>query len=276
MSVYIATGFTGTTYPLSHGRVCWNAYSGTVTATTEAAGFAASNAATVRTDSAWRPTAATGTWTLTFGSAQPVSFIGIAKHDLGTQNATIAIEYDAAGGSEVWAAFAGLGAVQPADDAPLLFLVPATSSDAVRVRITAADAAPTISVVRVGEADEWPRPFVWTGQPITEGDRISFDNTMSLTGNWLGRSIASDGLSFDLQMNNAPESWRRGDFAAFKAYANGEDAAFFIAARPTADYLAEVAYAWAADIVTASRETPNKAVSTSVTLSCQALRPANG
>jgi N-acyl-D-aspartate/D-glutamate deacylase len=38
--IYIATGFTGTTYPLTHGRVCWQWQSGgTVTATTEAARF---------------------------------------------------------------------------------------------------------------------------------------------------------------------------------------------------------------------------------------------
>lgn len=274
MSVYVASGFTGMTYGLTHGRVCWDAFTGTVMGSTAAAGFPAVNAASVRTDSAWRPTVLPATWTLTFAAPQTVSFIAIAKHDLGTLNATIAVEYDAAGGLEAWEAFAGLGAVQPSDDSPILFLVPATSSDAIRIRITAADGNPTIAVIRAGRADEWPRPFVWTGVPITEGDRISFDLTTSMTGNWLGRSVASDGLQFDLTMNHASEEWRQGAFAAFKRYANGNDAAFFVAPRP-ANYPNEVAYAWAAEVVTATREIANARISTSVTLRCQGLRPTN-
>ncbi len=270
--IYIATGFTGTVYPLNHGRVCWNWYDGTVTASTSASGFAAVNAMPPRTDSAWRPTAIPATWDLAFASAQDVSFIGIAKHDLGTKNATIAIQRDISGGSEIYASFDGLGAVQPEDDSPLLFLVPVTNVDGLRIEITAADAPPTIALIMAGEAMEMPRPFTWTGQPITEGDRIGFENTISMTGNWLGRTKVSDGQQFELTMQHASEAWRQGAFADFKAYANGEDAAFFIAARP-GTYPNELAYAWATEVVTASREMPNKNISTSVTLSCQGLRP---
>lgn len=270
MSVYIATGFVGTTYPLNNGRVCWDATVGTITATTSADGFAAVNASTVRTDSAWRATAIPATWTNAFADETNISFVGIAKHDLGTQGATIAIEYDVGG---VWAAFPGADAIQPTDDSPILLLTAVTACDGVRVRITAATDEPTISVIRMGRAQEWPRPFTWTGQPITEGDRISFDNTISVTGNWLGRSIASDGLQFSLTMQYASETWRQTELADFKAYANGEEAAFFIAARP-GDYRDEVSYAWATEVVTASREMPNKNIATAVTLNCQGLRPA--
>jgi len=127
----------------------------------------------------------------------------------------------------------------------------------------------------VGLADAWPRPFVWDGRPITEGDQISFENTIAVTGNWLGRSVVSDGLQFELTMMHAPEEWRQTRFKRFKRYANGENAAFFIAARPE-DYPDELAYAWATNVVTADRAMPNKRVSTSVTLTCQGLRPNAG
>ena len=271
MAVVIETGFFGAVFPMDHGRVCWSRFAtGTVTATGAAAGFAASNAGNIRTDSAWRPDAATGNWSRVFSSAQEVSFVGVANHDLGTQGATVAVEYTNDGGS-TWTAFAGLSA-SPADDGPLLFLMAPRSVDGVRLVISAATAAPTISVIAVGEADEWPRPFMWTGEPLSEGDRIGFDNTISLTGNWLGRTVTSDGLQFDLTMNNAPETWRQTDFAAFKAYANDGEAAFFIAVRPTVDYLNEVSFAWLTDTAKASRELPNRRVSTSVTISCQGLR----
>jgi len=273
MAVIIATGFTGTTYPMKNGRICWNWYQdGTPAATGSATGFPASNALPVRTDNAWRPDAATGTWTLDYPSARNVSFIGIAKHDLGTQNTTISIEYSSGG---AWQAFAGASAISPADDAPILFLAPVTSVDGVRVVISAADAAPTISVIMVGLADEWPRPFVWTGQPITEGDRITFDNTIAVTGNWLGRSRVSDGLQFDVTMQHASEAWRQTTLKDFKSYANGADAAFFIALRPD-DYPEEVAYAWATGVVRAAREMSNNALSTTVSMTLQGLRPQGG
>jgi len=274
MAVYVSTGYQGTAYPLTHGRLCWDATVGPITASTAADGFAAANAATVRTDSAWRPTATPASWSNAFAAATEISFIGIAKHDLGTQNATLSIEGDPEGATG-WVVIPGLGSVQPGDDTPLLFLFPEGSYEAIRVRVTAADGNPTISVIRAGRAQEWPRPFVWTGQPITESDQISFENTLAVTGNWLGRSIASDGLSFSLTMNNATETWRQTDFAAFKAYANGEDAAFFVAPRP-GSYPDEIAYAWATDVVTADRAMPNRRISTSVTLNCRGLRPADG
>ena len=273
MAVIIATGFSGTTYPLTHGRVCWDwPRDGVPSATTSASGFPASGALPVRTDTAWRPTAIPATWTLAYPSTRNISFLGIAKHDLGTRGATIAIEYDVAG---VWTAFAGADAIEPADDNPILLLAPVTACDGVRVRITASTGNPSLSIIMAGVADEWPRPFVWSGQPITEGDQIGFENTIALTGNWLGRSVVSDGLRFELTMANAPETWRQGAFKDFKAYANGEDAAFFIAARPDG-YPQELSYAWATSVVTASRAISNKQASTAVTLSCQGLRPNVG
>jgi hypothetical protein len=275
MSIFIETGFTGDTYPLTHGRVCWNWHNaGTIAASTEASGFAAENALPPRTDSAWRPTSLPGSaayWVQNFATSREIGFIGIAKHDLGTQNATIQVQYKAVGAGS-YTTYPGFSSIQPKDDSPLLFLVDPDLVDGFGINISAADDNPTISVIMGGIADEWPRPFVWTGQPITEGDRRTFRNNISMTGNWIGRSVQNDGLQFDLTMNNASETWRQGDFQDFKAYANGEDAAFFVAPRPGA-YPDEVAYAWLTSVATASRERPNAANSTSVTLSCQGLRP---
>lgn len=275
MSVFIETGFTGDTYPLTHGRVCWNWHNnGTISASTEASGFPAENAMPPRTDSAWRPTSLPGSaayWINNYTSSREVGFIGIAKHDLGTQNATIQVQYKAVGAGS-FTNYTGLGSVQPEDDSPLLFLVDPDLVDGIGINISAADGNPTIGVIMAGVADEWPRKFTWTGFPITEGDRRTFRNNISQTGNWLGRSVQDDGLQFELTMDYATEAWRQGDFQLFKAYANGEDAAFFIAPRP-GTYPDEVAYAWATDVVTAERTMATTAASTSVTLRCQGLRP---
>lgn len=272
MTVVIETGFSGDVYDMTHGRVCWDwTTNGTITATSAAAGFAAANALPPRTDKAWRPSGSgSQVWTQTFTAARTVSFVGIAKHDLGTQTATVNVQYSDDAGA-TWTSFPGTN-YSPTTDAPILFLLDPISVDAVRLQFTSATAPPTISVIAVGETDEWPQRFEWIGQPITEGDRIGFENQTTITGNWIGRTKVDDGLSFDLTMNHASEAWRAGAFADFKAHANGEGATFFVAARPD-DYPNEVAYAWLTDTARAERGIANKAISTSVTLSCQGLRP---
>lgn len=80
MSVYIQTGFNGITYDLNHPRIAYNRRrAGTGTGSTEAAGFAAVNAGSVRVDTAWRPTAIPATWTNIFLNPRNVEYVGIAR-----------------------------------------------------------------------------------------------------------------------------------------------------------------------------------------------------
>lgn len=267
MTVYIETSFVGVTYPLTHGRIGYQRAAGVVTANSEAAGFPAVNAGTLRTDSAWRPAVVPASWSITFAAPSSVSYIGIAKHDLGSKNATIAVRYNDGGGITT---FPGLGAISPTNDKPIMILVDPRSVTSITITISSADAMPTIAVISAGVVDEMPRPFVWTGQPISEGEQIAFEDTRSQTGNWLGRSVQSQGLQFSLTMQNASEAWRKTVLQDFKVWANGEGAAFFVAARP-AGYAEEVAFAWMNDTARASRGKQNNQVSTEVTLNCQGL-----
>ena len=267
MTVLLETNFVGNDRNLTHGRICYQRADGTITANTEAAGFPAANAGTLRTDSGWRPTALPTTWTATYAAPEAISYIGIAKHDLGSLNAVFSLEYNIGAG---YVAFPGALAVSVQNDKPILFLNKVRNVEGIRLRVTSADDMPTISVISAGVADEMPRPFVWTGQPITEGEQVAFEDTRSQTGNWVGRSIQSQGLQFSLTMQNASEYWRNTTWQDFKRWANGEGAAFFVAARPFG-YTEEVAFAWMNDTARASRSRPNKRNSTEVTLNCQGL-----
>lgn len=270
MSVYIQDEFFGYTYDLDHLRIAHDRVSGTVSSSTETAGYADGNAATVRVDSAWRPTALPANWSTVLSSATTLSYVGIAAHDLGTQGASITIQTTTDGGS-TWDTVTGLSALTPDDDSAILCLFEPVSADGYRVIINSADAVPTIAVIAAGDVMEWPRPCVWTGTPITEGDQISFANNQSETGAWLGRTRVSDGLRFQVQVSNLSEDFRAGDFKAFKAYANGENAAFFIALRP-GYYPDEVAYAVSSDVVRMSRDQPNRRISGSVTMNLSGYR----
>ena len=266
MTVLIETDFVGVDHNLTHGRICYRRAPGTITTSSAAAGFPAVNAGTLRTDSAWRPTALPATWRLNCDPDEDVSYIGIAKHNLGSLNAVFSLQY-ASGAGDV--TFPGMTDISVDNDKPILLLCNTRSVESVRILITSADAMPTIAVISAGVAMEMPRPFVWTGQPITEGEQVAFEDTRSQTGNWLGRSVQSTGLQFSLTMQNASEYWRKTTWQDFKAWANGEGAAFFVAARPC--YPEEVAYAWMNDTARASRGRPNKTNSTELTLNCQGL-----
>lgn len=267
MTVVIETDFVGIDYNLNHPRIAWRRAGGAVTASSSADGFAAVNAGTPRTDTAWRPTGATGTWTITPASSDGVSYLGVAGHDFGTQAATVKVQVD------IGAGFVDVPGceVSPDDNEPLLFLFEARDCDAVRLSITAADAPPTVAVIAAGLVSEWPRFATWIGTPITESEQISFANNSSDTGNWLGRTKTADGLSFDVQIDNLPESYRQGEFKEFKAHANGDVATFFVATRPY-DYPDEVSYAWVTDTLRMSREIPNRRVSGSVRMQCRGYR----
>lgn len=271
MSVYIETGFTGFTYELNHPRVCYQRRgAANATGSTEASGYAAINAGDVRVDSAWRPTSLPANWSVIFNSPRTVGYVGIAAHDLGTQNADISIQTTSDAGS-TWDTVAGLGNLAPSDDSAILCLIEPSTFDGYRVLINSADSEPTIASIGAGSVLEWPRKSVWTGTPITEGDRITFANNLTATGVWVGRTRVSDGLEFQVEINNLSEAFRSGDFKAFKDYANGEDAAFFIAPRP-GDYPDEVAYAWSSETVMMSRDRPNQGLSGSVNLKLMGYR----
>lgn len=273
MTVYIETGFNGDAQPMSNLRIGYDRPEiSSITTSSQAAGFDAANVSTPRTDSAWRPTSATGAVAYHFDTNVIVSYMGVAKHDLGSQNATADVQIRTVSGG-AWSTIPGLS-VSPDSDEPLFFLFDPVSVASIRLNVTASDAAPTISVIAAGDVMEWPQPATWTGTPITEGDQISFSVNRTDTGNWAGRTKISDGLQFSVEVDNLSESFRSGDFKSFKAHANGEVATFFIAPRP-ADYPEEVSYSWVTDTARMERARPNFRNSGSVTLNCQGLRPSD-
>lgn len=274
MSVFVEDRFKGIDFDLFTPRIGYQRLGqDNATASSETPGFAASNAANVRTDSAWRPTSLPGSaanWGILFGAATAVSYFGVAAHDLFTQNATVALEITVDAGS-TWTAIAGLDAIVPTENDPILFLFDEAEVDGIRLRIVSADDNPTIATMGTGPVMEWPRRAVWSGTPITEGDNITFNNNRSDTGNWLGRTRISDGLNFSIQIDNMSEAYRTSDFETFKRYANGENAAFWIASRP-GNYPDEISYAWTTELVRMTRNRPNAQVTGSVTLNCRGYR----
>lgn len=264
--IYIASGFTGNAYPLSHPRIGWDRITGTATASGSAAGFAAANANTTRTDSFWRPTGSPAWWRIDAGAPVNVNYLGIAAHDIGTQDATVAIQRSTDG--TTWT---GLGlTVEPVDDSPIFVLFGTLSFRYWRIVVTYSGTAPTIGTIAFGEVMEFPRPAVYAPSVSFErAKRTSFDVNISDGGQWLGRTKVRQSLAPTMQVNNLSETWIASTFDEFATYA--EDQPFFIADRP-GDYPASCSYAWSLTDIIPERQTAKASISHSVTMELQGFR----
>lgn len=266
MSVILQNGFAGIEYPLNHPRIGWRSVGGDVIAGNAAAGFPAANAIDPRTALGWKPTAATGWLGIDAGASVPASYCGIAGHDLGSKNANVRVQrWTGAAWVDV------IGVTEADDDSALLFLFAPVDASQFRLQIDSADAAPRIGHIRFGMVTEIPRLAGYGGTvPISESRRYEYDTLRANNGAFLGRSIVSTSLQFQIGVQHVSEDWRRAEWAAFRDYANTGGATFFVADRPLS-YPEDVAYAWSNDALTAERNIPNRRAAIDFVLNCEAL-----
>jgi len=259
MGVTIAAGFTGNAYPLNTPRVGWRRISGTVAASTSAAGYAAANAATYRTDSFWQPTALAATWRLDAATDQAVSYCGIAAHDLGTKGCTVLVQ-----SSPDDATWTTRATVTPADNGTIFALFATVTARYWRISVSGAGGSPTIGVIEFGAVTEYPRKCVFAPSLSFERTRrVDYRVNITEGGGWAGRSIVRTALAPAMTVNNLSEQWVAAEWDAFSLHA--ETSPFFIADRPE-QFPQSVAYAWSMTDLRAERSVPNIAVANSVTL----------
>lgn len=255
MSVVIASGFTGNVEPINHPRICYDRPAITASASGSADGYDPQWVADGETWSVWEADAASASLSLAF-SPTPVSYAGIAAHNLGSTGATITCS---AGGS-----------ISPTNDDAILFLFAEGTMSGVSFSISGGSAAPRIAVAQAGLALEMPRLSVFTGVPISESRNVSYRHQRSITGDVLGRSTEGAQLEFSLTVNNLPEEFRESTAAvSWKNFVRHTDRVgpFFIAAKPE-KYPDDLAYARVTEPPRFSRETPNRLLSGSVAFNC--------
>jgi hypothetical protein len=259
MAVWMPPAFAGIVYPPSTPRIGWRRITGTVAASTSAAGFAAANAATYRTDSFWRPTALGATWRLDAGSAQNVSYVGIAGHDMGTRALTIQVQSST--DDSAWTTRLN---ITPTDDSAIFGLMGLISARYWRLSITGAGGNPTIAVIQFGAVTEFPRPCVYAPSiSLQRTRRVTYSTNITEGGQWAGRTINRVSLAPSMTVNHLSETWVTSEWDAFALHA--ETSPFFIADRP-GSFANSCAYAWTGDDLRAERGTPNADIANTVSL----------
>jgi hypothetical protein len=170
----------------------------------------------------------------------PVDYIGIARHNLGSGKFPVSVETQATSISS-WVQ--KIAPVLLGDDAPAVFRFVPQSVYAVRLRIQpgAAGVVPRVAVMYVGKLLVLQRRTYAPHTPIKFGRTTRVSNGRSETGNFLGRVILQETNETTLAMTNLTAVWFRTYLDPFLIAAKGQP--FFHAWRP-ASYPAEVGYAW--------------------------------
>jgi hypothetical protein len=241
-------------------RVGWAMPAATVTASSSVAGFGAALAVNGDTFDAWKPSSVPAWLQLDFGTAQEISYAGIAAHTAGTDGATVGIQYWT---GAAWVNFPGCS-LAPDDNAPVMWLTKTVNTS--RIRLTIADAVCEVGVFKVGRVMQFvdQRRATYLGAVGIDARVVEWQDNMSVTGEKLGRTIRSDGLSFAFAVPYLPETWAADEWPAFQAHCLGDDG-FFLATRP-AQYLNEVYFAWNETPPTLERTYPNKLMSRTLSM----------
>ena len=252
--IVIEPTFAGVAYPLDYPRIGGRPYSGTVAASTAAAGFPATNAANTNTADWWRPTAVPATWQLTHASG-PVSYFGIAAHNIGTVGGTV--EFQRWNGS----AWVTILTHTPTDDSAIFGLLRRVVTDRTRLRFTGA--IPTVGVIYFGDVTEFPQRADYAGSvSFDRAVRDEYSTPVSDGGQWVGRYVTRRSVPARMKVDYLSEAWAAAYLTGVLDDLKARPA--FMADRP-GTYPASVVYGYTLGPVVPERINSNKRASISVT-----------
>lgn len=210
---------------------------GNLAATTEDASYPVTNLLNPATNLRWRATSAALNYlTVTVGGSDPISYVAIAKHNLGSSLIAASVEVDDGGGYDEI-----VPPALPGDDSPIIFQFEDDSYAGVRLKLAAGDEMPEIGVMYVGRLLTLQRRIYVGHTPMTYGRSATVLNGMSEDGNFLGRIVTNESRDTTVPLKNITPSWYRTNMDPFVQ--SGIVSPFFFAWRP-GTYPSEVGFGW--------------------------------
>lgn len=227
-------------FPLTHARIGYQSIctEANVVASSEAAGFPASDATNVFTNEYWKPTTLPATWTCDAGTGVDTDYIGIAAHTLGSSGCSLTIEYST--DNSTWTQ---LNAFLPADNRPIMLIYGTITARWWRFTLNGTT-APRIGVIYIGQALQMQRAIYGGHAPLTLNRQTTIYNQVSEAGQFMARSITRQGNSTSFTWKHLTADWYREYFDPFVLAARTRP--FFIAWRPS-KFPEEVGYVWTSE-----------------------------
>lgn len=231
----------------NHARICYQTYTRGVipTASSTASGFFASAMSNALTYEFWSPSASPATLTYDLGSSKSMDYFALGAHTFGSTGATVTIEVSLDDVS-----YSEITTTSPADDQAILVLLDEQiSTRYVRLSVSYTGAAPKIAVMYCGLALKIQRGIYGGHSPVTLSRDTDLYPQASVSGQWIGRSIVSQGFKSSASWKNLTAAWYRANFDPFVVSARRYP--FFFAWRPY-DLPLEVALCWTTGDITPS------------------------
>lgn len=219
--------------------------SGVLASTTAQAGYPVTNLANPATHLQWRGNDNDSDEYIYVNreTTDPIDYVGIAKHNLGTSGMAVSVEVSNGGSPEVWTEV--FEPVLLATDAPAILRFAPQAVFALRVRIQPSASSPApfprVAVLYVGKLLVLQRRIYVGHTPITMGRVTTVVNGRSESGNFLGRIVLGETTQTKVELQNLTPDWYRSYMEPFLLQA--QENPFFFAWRP-GTYVREVGYAW--------------------------------
>jgi hypothetical protein len=215
-----------------------------IAADTEADGFPASNMGNPSTNLRWVGADVSPQLdehvTIQVNSVDDLDYIAIARHNLGSGQIPVSVEYlDPDASPENWEEL--IAPVLLADDGPTLFRFPPQALVSIRLRLQPGAELPTIATIYTGKLLVLQRRIYVGHTPMPFGRTTKITNARSESGNFLGRIVLNQMTGTSVSLKNLTPSWYRTFMEPFLRQA--QERPFFFAWRPQS-YPHEVGYAW--------------------------------
>ena len=226
-----------------------------IAATTEEAPHPAVHLGNPATHLFWRSVvgspAADETVTATLDTIEPIDYLAIARHNLGSARLEVSVEGQATDGGP-WLELIG-GQMLP-DNGPVIFRFAPQSLYALRLRILAPAVPVEIGVIYAGLLLTLQRRIYVGHTPLKYGREIQTANPRSISGAFLGRIVLGEKRVSSVALANLTPAWYRAQLDPFILAA--QERPFFFAWRP-GSYPHECGYAWLSEDPKPSNQRPN-------------------
>jgi len=198
---------------------------GTASASTTDSAYFADAPLNTLTYEFWKPTATASTWEYDHGSSVECDYCCIAAHTLGSNSATIKMQYYSGGWLDLTDSEALL------DDSPVFAIFTPTTAQRWRVNITSATTIPKIGVVKFGTALQMQQPIFGGHAPVDLSRQTILRANYSETGENLGRSKQRTFLKTSFEWEHLTAAWTHANWPTVQLAI--EDEPFWVAWRPS-------------------------------------------
>ncbi|MDF2994681.1 MAG: hypothetical protein K0R27_318 [Xanthobacteraceae bacterium] len=213
---------------------------GGITADHELTAFPASNLANPSTAARWQSDSIAVQYvTFDVTSPDPIDYVGIARHNLGSAGVNVSVEIPDEGSPGDWIEV--FTPVVLAGDAPAILRFDPVFAAQVRLKLVPVATAPRIAVVYIGRLTRLQRGLQPGHVPLPFAASDDIVTGQAESGDYLGRIVTRQALATNAQIQFLNYDWFHANLADFVKAAR--EIPFFFAWMP-ADYPAEVGFAW--------------------------------